>query len=112
MFKNPFSFAGRINRAEYALSYLICMVLFIMFLIIFNIAARTSDLVLIISLMGLIPYLWFMCSQCVKRCHDRGKSGWWILVPFYSIILLFLEGEPGENRYDKNPQVQKEDPFF
>jgi uncharacterized membrane protein YhaH (DUF805 family) len=25
----------------------------------------------------------------IRRSHDVGKSGWWILVPFYSIYLMF-----------------------
>lgn len=36
----------------------------------------------------------------IRRSHDVGKSGWWILVPFYSIYLMFkpsLSLETGEN---------------
>lgn len=32
----------------------------------------------------LIPY--FNCAQ--RRIHDAGKSGWFILVPIYNLILL------------------------
>lgn len=47
----------------------------------------------------------------VKRFHDRGKSGWWVLVGLIPIIgafwLLiengFLDGTPGDNQYGPPP---------
>ena len=30
----------------------------------------------------------------IRRSHDVGKSGWWILVPFYSIYLMFKNSVP------------------
>ena len=32
----------------------------------------------------------------IRRSHDVGKSGWWILLPFYSIYLMFKESIPEE----------------
>ncbi|MFM8448212.1 MAG: DUF805 domain-containing protein, partial [Candidatus Nanopelagicaceae bacterium] len=32
----------------------------------------------------------------IRRSHDVGKSGWWILVPFYSVYLMFKESIPEE----------------
>jgi uncharacterized membrane protein YhaH (DUF805 family) len=32
----------------------------------------------------------------IRRSHDVGKSGWWILVPFYSIYLMFKPSIPEE----------------
>ena len=40
----------------------------------------------------------------VRRMHDVGKSGWFLLIPIYSIILLFTNGEKGENKYGENPK--------
>ena len=37
--------------------------------------------------------------QSIKRARDRGASGWWILVPFYGLWLLFGDSVPGENKY-------------
>lgn len=38
----------------------------------------------------------FYCIQTIRRCHDLGKSGWWMLLPVYSpLFLLFL---PGKNK--------------
>jgi uncharacterized membrane protein YhaH (DUF805 family) len=47
----------------------------------------------------------------IKQWHDRGKSGWWVLIgliPFIGAIWAlietgFLEGDPGDNQYGPNP---------
>lgn len=38
----------------------------------------------LVSLITLIPTI----AVAVRRMHDVGKSGWFILVPIYNIILL------------------------
>ena len=38
----------------------------------------------VISLITFIPTL----AAAIRRMHDVGKSGWFILVPIYNIILL------------------------
>ena len=48
--------------------------------------------------------LWFFIAQGAKRCHDIGKSGWWILLPFYFIWLCFAKGDECENEYGEVPQ--------
>ena len=47
----------------------------------------------------------------IKRCHDRGKSGWWcliLLIPFVGFIwaiidLGILPGTVGPNEYGPDP---------
>jgi uncharacterized membrane protein YhaH (DUF805 family) len=45
----------------------------------------------------------------VRRLHDTGKSGWWLLmgiVPLIGIILLFYMAQPGDegtNDYGPDP---------
>ena len=58
---------------------------------------------LIISIL-FIPNLWFMMAQGVKRCHDVGRSDWWLPIPFYGIILLFSDGVIDDNKYGSNPK--------
>jgi len=33
-----------------------------------------------------------------------GNSGWWQLIPFYAIIMIFQDGQPGTNQYGENPK--------
>jgi hypothetical protein len=89
MFKNPFSFEGRIRRLEYGLS-----------IIIFGTAATFSSTIYIL----LIPAYWFILAQGAKRCHDRNHSGWYQLIPFYILWMLFAEGNLGKNRYGNPPK--------
>lgn len=94
MFKDPFSYEGRIRRLEYGLSIIIGMICYLPFSI-FTI--EIPVLVLIYPL--LIP-------QSVKRSHDLGNSGWWVLVPFYHLLLLLLllSGQVGKNKYGDDPK--------
>jgi len=106
MFKNPFSFKGRIRRFEYALSILFRVVyLFISILLL----ALLNDFGLPKGLYNvipfLLPFLWFSFAQAAKRCHDLGKSGWFQLIPFYPIWLVLGKGQMGDNEYGSNPKL-------
>lgn len=103
MFKKPFSFSGRIRRLEYGISFIIYFVWYLFV----DVAGKSSNLsqgTAIIILISIIPMLWFLWAQNCKRCHDRGNSGWYQLIPFYFFVLLFGDGEPGENEYGTNPK--------
>jgi len=65
-----------------------------------------SPLGTLFQLVILIPSL----AVLVRRMHDLGKSGWWILItaiPCIGIILLFVwtvsDGEPHDNAYGPVP---------
>lgn len=107
MFKAPFSFNGRIRRMEYGLTLIIlwavtvfCNVL-IFFALNENVGAAIGAIILILLY---VPMCWVSLSQGAKRCHDVGKNGWYQLIPFYFFILLFQDGQPGENQYGLNPK--------
>jgi len=96
MFRNPFSFKGRIRRTEFGLS-------FIIYYIINNVLVLLSGEVPAFGIL-LIPSLWFSWAQNAKRCHDRGNSGWFQLIPFYILWLIFGDGDIGDNEYGSNPK--------
>jgi hypothetical protein len=70
--------------------------------------------VLTLSLLALS--LWLALAMQVKRWHDRGKSGWMILIHLIPIVgtvwsmaeLGFFPGTIGANRYGEDP-LQPED---
>ena len=98
MFKNIFSFSGRIRRLEYGLSYIIFLVLFL-----FGIFSD-YDLNIISFLLSIILY-WFILAQGAKRCHDIGNSGLYQFVPFYILLMLFEASNKGNNKYGPNSNV-------
>jgi uncharacterized membrane protein YhaH (DUF805 family) len=101
MFKNPFSFEGRIRRTEYGISFIIYLFIYFIGL---AIAGEGEEVGGIIFLILIIPLFWFICAQSAKRCHDLGNSGWYQLIPFYGLWLLFSDGESGANQYGDNPK--------
>lgn len=98
MFKNPFSFSGRIRRLEFGLSYVFY---FAFYLLILSLAESTNSEGFFLLF---IPAIWFILAQGVKRCHDRGNSGFYVIIPFYVLWLLFGDSDFGENEYGPNPK--------
>lgn len=99
MFKAPFSFDGRIRRTEIGLTYIIYGVSAIIIGLLMDISENFSFIGILF-----IPVIWFMWAQNAKRCHDRGNSGWYQLIPFYGLWMLFADSEIGENEYGLNPK--------
>ena len=38
--------------------------------------------------------------------HDVGKSGWFLLIPIYNLILACTEGFKGDNEYGADPKAE------
>lgn len=111
MFKNPFSFNGRIRRLEFGLSIAIFYAYYFAIILILQQIAitglinfETEEEVFMILTALLVPGYWLVLAQGAKRCHDRGNSGWFQLIPFYGLWMLFADSEPGENNYGPNPK--------
>lgn len=100
MFKSPFSFKGRIRRTEFGLSLILYYILELVSIYIMEL----NDALYYVGLFMFIPLLWFSFAQGAKRCHDRGNSGWFQLIPFYVLWMLFADSEHGDNRYGENPK--------
>lgn len=102
MFKNPFSFNGRIRRTEYGISLILYFLVNTVLSVILEADNYSDDT----ALLGLayIPLVWFLWAQGAKRCHDIGRNGWWQIIPFYFLWLIFSDGEEGLNSYGTNPK--------
>ncbi len=98
MFKNIFSFEGRIRRTEYGVSLFIH---WIFSAVLNTIIATTLNKGLFLLY---IPSLWFLSAQGAKRCHDLSKNGWWQIIPLYSLWLIFQDGFHGINEYGPSPK--------
>ena len=98
-FSNYANFSGRARRSEYWYAYLFNLLLSMF-------VAWIPVIGWIAAIAILVPGL----SVTVRRLHDVGKSGWWLLlalVPFGGIVLLIWEcsdGEPNPNQYGPSPK--------
>lgn len=101
MFKRPFSFEGRIRRLEYGLSYLSLYPYSFFIGLILGLFGIYSEVMIYICLIPVYLFIW---AQGAKRCHDLGNSGWYQLIPFYILWMLFAEGDAGDNEYGPNPK--------
>jgi uncharacterized membrane protein YhaH (DUF805 family) len=50
-----------------------------------------------------LALLWWILAYGAKRCHDLGNSGFYQLIPFYFLFMLFQKGDVGDNFYGQNP---------
>lgn len=122
-----FSFTGRIGRGQFWLGYLAIIILLFLFAGIVsylepsaqatvtgadgqpaaNLPKQATVPQLTVAFVYLVFTTWISIAVCVKRFHDRGKSGWWYLIVLIPIIgwiwllieLGFLRGDPRPNKY-------------
>ena len=102
MFRNSFSFEGRIRRLEYGLSFII-VYFWLGFSAFVEFIINAYNFEGIYYLL-MIPGFYFLIAQAAKRCHDRGNSGWYQLIPLYGLWMLFGDGDIGANNYGANPK--------
>jgi uncharacterized membrane protein YhaH (DUF805 family) len=106
-------FSGRSRRKEYWMFTLYNTVIYLVLYIAGLVTLMRSDiymvffgLVFLYALAVLVPSL----AVAVRRLHDTGKSGWFILIGFIPvvgialIVLLCLDSAPGDNEYGPNPK--------
>ncbi|MFP6749867.1 MAG: DUF805 domain-containing protein [Alphaproteobacteria bacterium] len=127
-----FSFNMRINRKVYWLKGILLLFLA---QIAFQLVAGASGfavmsvfgpesiwLIIIAVILG-VPFIgfifWTSLAVVVKRCHDRDRSGWFLLIGFIPILgaiwllveIAFLKGTSGENRFGPDPLAVGPDPL-
>ena len=117
--KNYANFEGRARRKEYWMFTLINVIIYIAFMIFMSVIGVIFELgVIILTLLPVISGLYTLAilvpslAVSVRRLHDIGKSGWFILISLIpivgSIILLVWacqEGMPEANEYGENPKL-------
>ncbi len=106
-FKNYFNFTGRASRSEFWY--------FQLFLVLAGFALTIIDA---FATGGMLLSLWNLgivipsISICVRRFHDIGRTGWWILLPFTIIgiipyiWMLCIKGDDQHNQFGPNPLLQ------
>jgi uncharacterized membrane protein YhaH (DUF805 family) len=99
--QNYANFNGRARRAEYWYFFLFNMIASIIVGFIGGLMDFEA-LGNIYSLAVLLPSI----AVGVRRMHDVGKSGWYLLIPIYSFILAVTAGDVGENEYGQDPKEQ------
>jgi len=100
-------FSGRARRKEYWMFILFNFIAYAILGFIEVLLGIPAILSSIYGLAVLIPSL----AVCVRRLHDSGRSGWWILIGLlplvgFIVLLIFmvLDSQPGDNQYGPNPK--------
>lgn len=108
VFKKYAVFNGRSRRAEYWYFALFSTIISILLEIISFFVLKNLIIVYLYDLAVLIPGL----AVSIRRIHDIGKSGWFILINLIPIVgfiiwivYLATDSQPGENKYGQNPKI-------
>jgi len=111
-----FSANGRIRRKDYAIGTLIVLAIIVVTSSLSEmLGANTKDgseniASTLILMAGLLPSMYISICLSIKRFHDIGKSGWFVLttlIPIIGVIvaliLYFKVGNAGANAYGEDP---------
>jgi uncharacterized membrane protein YhaH (DUF805 family) len=102
------SFDGRISRAQWwAFSIPYALLVSLLYL---SQAERAYAAPVILMVSVVATYMWLAVN--IKRCHDRGRSGWFVILSllplaniWYLIEVGFLRGQSGPNKYGPDPKA-------
>lgn len=97
--ENYANFNGRARRSEYWWFFLMNIIISFIFGFIGGLI-KFPLIGTIYSLAVLLPSI----AVAVRRMHDVGKSGWFILIPIYNLILACTNGDQGRNAYGEDPK--------
>lgn len=99
--QNYATFSGRARRKEYWMFFLFNMIFSFIFGFICGLIG-VPELANLYTLVVLLPSI----AVAVRRMHDVGKSGWFILIPIYNFVLAVTEGDKGDNEYGADPKAE------
>ena len=104
-------FDGRIGRQTFGLKGVLLFAVLAMVLggvaAFIGVLSGSGGLLAVMLIAVYIVVIWISLAVSVKRWHDRGKSGWWVLIGLIPLIggiwaLIetgFLPSDPGTNRF-------------
>lgn len=113
-FENYVNFSGRARRKEYWFFTLFSFIFAIAAIIIDNVLGLASEALGYGPVYGLYVLATFLpsLSLSVRRLHDTGRSGWYLLLAFIPciggiILLVFAltEGDAHPNNYGPDPKA-------
>lgn len=108
------TFRGRSQRSEYWYFFLfyLLIVLALAFLDVLLGTFSEAEGIGLFSGLFVLAMLLPSLAVGVRRLHDIGRTGWWLLIAFVPIIgtlvlLVFAvqDSEPGTNAYGPNPKA-------
>ena len=104
---NYATFSGRARRSEFWYFNLFWMIFYFVAAVVDGVIGSNGVVTVLLTLVLLLPGL----AVTVRRLHDTGKSGWWILLylvpivgPIAMLVFLCTDSQPGHNAYGPNPK--------
>jgi uncharacterized membrane protein YhaH (DUF805 family) len=101
-------FSGRARRSEYWWFYLAEIIV----LVVLSVLGRAIDPLIFLYYLAILALIVPGLAVGVRRLHDTGRSGWWILIGLIPLVgaivlLVFLvqDSNPGDNQYGPNPKA-------
>jgi len=88
---------GRATRSEFWYFYLFYVIVWVT---IGALPSKMSGMLAAALPMVQIAVIIPTIAVSVRRMHDIDKSGWFVLIPIYNLILLATPGTVGPNRFD------------
>ena len=104
--KNYAGFEGR-QKKEYWY-YILFYLTFALVVVLISSVIKFPSLYLIYILGSIIPNI----SVSVRRMHDVNKSGWYILIPIYNLVLYCTDGTAGPNQFGPDPKRPEFEEFL
>lgn len=110
--ENFANFSGRARREEYWY-YSLAVFVVSTILSILSTAGTVGVIFSIVSFLFSLCILIPGLAVSVRRLHDTGRSGWWLLlclIPLIGAIVLLVfmvtEGQKGENKWGDDPKKE------
>jgi uncharacterized membrane protein YhaH (DUF805 family) len=124
-FKRYADFSGRSQRKEFWMFILFNLMIILPLFIFIGMqsgarekatdlkgsAKEMADIGVIVLMLYIAAIIVPLIAVAVRRFHDQGRSGWFVLlsfIPYVGLIVMVtfmaLDGTPGPNRYGPDPK--------